>query len=124
MKKSLFTLLAIGFLLFGTSAFIQSKPTDKNTRIYTIVKTYSPYYIEKRFGGLQIRSKADENFKEKPDNMEIFHRFESLEKQWGQKHLSLKDHTLIIRDDTGTTLQSIPLKEEKEYTFLHSYYGI
>lgn len=124
MKKSLFILLSVGFLLFGISAFMQNRPTPKNARIYKIVREYSPYYMEKRFGGLQIRSKSDEDFKEKPDNRELFHRFESLEKQWGQKHLSLKDHTLIIRDNAGTTLQSIPLKEEKEYTFIHSYYGI
>ena len=124
MKKSLFVLLSVGFLFFGISAFIQSKPSNKNARIYTIVKAYSPYYLEKRFGGLRIRSKADKDFKEKPDNMELFHRFESLEKTWGQTHLQLENNTLIILDDQGIQQKNVPLKTEDETQFIHRYYGI
>ena len=124
MKKTLFIALGAGFLLFGISAFLQSRPAAKDSRLYPIIQYYSPYYLEKRFGGLQIRDKRDPEFKEKPDNMELFHRFESLEKSWGRQHLQINAQSLEIRDDNATLLKSVPLKNENERAFLHRYYGI
>jgi len=124
MKKTVFIALGAAFLLFGISAFLQSRPAAKDSRLYPIIQRYSPYYLEKRFGGLQIRDKRDAEFKEKPDNMELFHRFESLEKSWGKKHLRINGHTLEILDDHADILTSVPLKNDKEQAFLHHYYGI
>ncbi len=124
MKKTLFIALSLGFLLFGISAYMQSKPAAKNKRIYAIVKQYSPYYLDKRFGGLQIMSKEDENFKEKPDNMKVFHRLEALEKAWGKTHLKVENNTLIIEDDHGKTIKNIPLENQDERHFLRTFYGI
>ncbi len=124
MKKILFIALGIGFLFFGISAYLQSKPSPKNTRIYTLIKQYSPYYLDKRFGGLQIMSREDKDFKEKPDNMEVFHRIESLEKAWGKRHLKIDNSQLSITDNNGSIITTIPLKNRDEVDFVHRYYGL
>jgi len=124
MKKILFIALSIGFILFGVDAYIQSRPTPKNTRIYQEIKKFSPYYLDKRFGGLQIMSKADKEFKEKPSNMQVFHRLEFLEKKWGKDHLKIENGVLIIHDKKGEVLKSITLKNEDEKQFVHTFYGI
>lgn len=122
-SKYLLPALMVGFFLFGLSAFLQSKPSHKNARIYKAVQHYSPYYLEKRFGGLEIRSKIDPDFKEKPDNITLFKEFERLERLWGQKHLTVKNNTLHITDDNGT-LHTLPLQNKEELHFIEAYYGV
>ncbi len=124
MKKLLFIALGLGFLFFGIGAYLQSKPSPKNARIYALIKQYSPYYLDKRFGGLQIMSKEDKTFKEKPDNMEVFHRLESLEKAWGKTHLKMDNSQLSVTDNNGTILTTFPLKNQEEVDFVHRYYGL
>ena len=124
MKKILFLALSAGFLFFGFSAYMQSQGSAKNKRVYQAIHPYSPYYIEKRFGGLQIRKKGEESFKEKPNNMEVFHRMDALEKAWGQKHLTLSASTLTIHDNNGTTLGNVTLKTPDEKQFVHTFYGL
>ncbi len=124
MKKILFIALSAAFLLFALSAYMQSRPAPKNERIYQAIRPYSPYYLEKRFGGLQIRSRTDKDFKEKPDNAQVFHRLEALEKRWGKKHLNLQGSHLIVHDDNGTQLKVIELKNPDEEAFVHTYYGL
>jgi len=124
MKKLLFIALGLGFLFFGIGAYLQSKPSPKNTRIYALIKQYSPYYLDKRFGGLQIMSKEDKTFKEKPDNMEVFHRLESLEKAWGKTHLKMDNSQLSVTDNNGTIVTTLPLKNQEEVDFVHRYYGL
>ncbi len=116
--------LFIGFFLIGFATFINSKPSRKNARVYKIVRQYSPYYIEKTFGGLRIKKKGDDKFKKEPDNANFFKEFEALEKQWGQKHLKLQNSTLHILDDSGKELKSIKLKNRDETDFVHKYYGV
>ena len=122
-SKFLLPALMVGFFLFGLSAFIESKPSHKNSRIYKAVQQYSPYYFEKRFGGLEIRSKTDTEFKEKPSNMEVFKAFEQLERAWGQKHLAVKNGALLITDNNGT-VHTLPIKNEDERRFIQNYYGV
>jgi len=124
MKKILFFALSAAFLVFALSAYMQSRPAAKNKRVYQALKAYSPYYLEKRFGGLQIRSRTDKDFKEKPDNAQVFHRLEALEKSWGKKHLNLQGSQLIIHDLNGTQLGVIELKTPDEKAFVHTYYGL
>ncbi len=124
MKKILFLALSAGFLIFGFSAYMQSQGSAKNKRVYQAIHPYSPYYLEKRFGGLQIRKKGDETFKEKPSNMEVFHRYDALEKTWGKQHLILTGSTLTIHDDNGTTLGTLTLKTADEKQFVHTFYGL
>ncbi len=116
--------LFAAFLMLGLSAFFQSKPTAKDARVYKAVQQYSPYYLEKRFGGLEIRNKTDPEFKEKPDNMTLFKEFEHLEYKWGKKHLRLEGMTLLILDDNGTVQSKLPLKDKKELDFVRHYYGV
>jgi len=124
MKKYLLIALALGFFVVGFGVFMQSKPSSKNPRVYKFVQKYSPYYLEKRFGGLQILSKSDKNFKLEPDNMELFHKFEELEKKWGKRHLYLHKEKLGIKDDNNKTIDSIKLNNRDEIKFVHKYYGI
>ena len=124
LKKYLPIALLLGFTLFGLDAFFQSKPSTKNIRIYKAVQEYSPFYLDKRFGGLQILNKEDSEFKEKPNNMTLFKEFERLEKAWGKTHLKTEGSTLIILDNNGSELSSISLQTTEEINFVHQFYGI
>lgn len=123
-KKFLPIMLVLGFILFGLDAFLQSKPSSKNKRVYTAIQKYSPYYLEKRFGGLQIMNKEDTHFKEKPNNMTLFKEFERLEKAWGKTHLEIKDHQLLIKENNGSIRDTLMLQSQEELAFVHTYYGI
>jgi len=123
MKKYLFPALAIALTFMMVIAFQQAKPTQK-APIYKEVQKYSPYYLDKRFGGLQIMSKTDEKFKEKPTNMEVFHRLEYLEKEWAKTHLKIVENQVIISDNNGTEVVKLPIKTKEDSSFLHSFYGI
>ena len=124
MQKYLVWALAAGFLIIGINAYIKSQPEQKNQRVYQEIKKHSPYYIDKRFGGLQIMSKEDESFKEKPDNMEVFRRLDELDKNWGKSHLKLQGSKLLILDNNGTTVATIMLQNQDELDFVHRFYGI
>ncbi|RUM74779.1 MAG: hypothetical protein DSZ11_03420 [Sulfurovum sp.] len=123
MRNYLVIALGLGFAFLAINAFIASKPVSK-APIYKSIEKYSPYYLEKRFGGLEILSKSDPEFKEKPNNMEVFHRMEFLEKEWGQKHLKMVSNELIISDDNGTELVKLPISHKEDSAFIHRYYGI
>ena len=124
LKKYLPIALLIGFILFGLSAFFQSRPSPKNERVYKTVQKYSPYHMDKRFGGLTILSKEDSEFKEKPNNMTLFKEFERLEKSWGKTHLKLNDHLLIIFDNNDTQQATLLLETKEELDFARQYYGL
>ena len=124
IKKYLPFALFLGFFLFGLNAFLESKPSSKNARVYKTVQEYSPFYIDKRFGGLQIMSRENSSFKEKPNNMTFFKEFERLEKEWGKKHLKLDNNTLLILDNNGKTKSTLPLNSRDEIEFVHHYYGV
>jgi len=123
MKKYLFPSLAIALTFMAIMAFQQAKPTPK-APIYKEVQKYSPYYIDKRLGGLQLMSKTDKEFKEKPTNMEVFHRLEYLEKEWAKTHLKLLNNQLTVVDDNGTEVTTFPISTDKDEKFIHSFYGI
>ena len=124
MRKYLIWALAAGFLLIGVTTLFESQPEPKNKRVYTEVIKYSPYYIDKRVGGLNIKSREDEEFKEKPDNVQVFHRLDELEKAWGKTHLILENSQLRILDNNGSTLTTFQLESQDEIDFIHRFYGI
>jgi len=124
LRKYLPLAFFLAFLTLAISAFLEGKPAPKNERVYKNVQKFSPYYLEKRFGGLQIKNKEDKEFKEKPTNSTLFKEFERLEKKWGNSHLKLENNALIILDNNGTELSKLPLQTEEELTFIHQYYGI
>jgi len=123
MQKYLFMIIGLGLILMSIIAFQEGKPTPK-APIYKEVKKYSPYYLDKRFGGLQIMSKSDKEFKEKPENIELFRRLDYLEKTWGKTHLKIVENKLTILDDNGTVLNTIPVTSQEDNNFLHTFYGI
>ena len=63
MQKYLFMAIGLALILMSVIAFQEGKPTPK-APIYQEIQKYSPYYLDKRFGGLQIMSKIDKDFKE------------------------------------------------------------
>jgi len=124
LKRYLPIALIVGFMLFGLQAFVKSKPSTKNERVYKTVQKYSPFYLDKRFGGLTIMNKEDSNFKEKPNNMTLFQEFERLEKEWGKKYLRIESNQLIILDNNDSQQASLLLQTAEEVEFVHRYYGI
>ncbi len=121
MKKYLPIALMLGFLVVGLSVFIASKPTTK-APIYKSITKYSPYYLDKRFGGLQILKRDDKEFKEKPINADLFKRYEYLQKEWGKKHLKRDGDILVIESSKGTI--KVPLKSVEDREFIKNFYGI
>jgi hypothetical protein len=123
-RKFLIPALFIGFLFIGLITFMESKPSSKNRRVYTTVQKFSPYRLEKRFGGLKIINKENPEFKEEPNNMTLFQEFERLEREWGKRHLKLSKDLLIITDNNGRTIHTLQLQTKDEAAFVHNYYGI
>jgi len=123
MQKYLFMALGLGLILMSIIAFQEGKPTSK-APIYKELKKHSPYYLEKRFGGLQIMSKTDKEFKEKPKNIELFRRLDYLEQAWGKSHLKIVENKLTIQDNNGTIISTLPIKNQEDNNFLHTFYGI
>lgn len=118
--------LALFAAFFGLAilAFMSGKPSEKNARVYKTVQQYSPYYLDKRFGGLTIKSKEDKNFKEKPTNLTLFKEFERLEKEWAKTHLKLSQNSLIISDNNGTQVSTLKLQSPEEILFVKHYYEV
>ena len=123
MKKYLFFALLAGFTFVTIVAYQEAKPIAK-APIYQKIKEYSPYYIDKRFGGLQIMSKVEKEFKEKPNNMEVFHRLEFLEQEWGKTHLKVVENQVVVLDDNKTELIKLPILTTEDSKFMHSFFGI
>ena len=124
LKKYLPIALMLGFLALGISAYIQSKPSQKNERVYTTVKKYSPYFTQQYMGGIQIMSKENADFKDQPDNTDLFKRLDELEREWAKKHLKFENNVLIILDNNGTQQATLPLNTQEEINFTHTFYGI
>ena len=124
MQKYLIWALGAAFLILGGTAYLKSMPASKNKRVYQEIKKYSPYYLDKRVTGLDIKSKKNAEFKESPDSTELFHRLDALEKEWGEKHLKLQNSQLAVLDDNGTIQATIPLQNQDELDFIHRFYGI
>ncbi len=123
-RKYLIWAMAAAFLFIGVSAYVESIPEAKNKRVYEEVIKYSPYYIDKRVGGLNIKSREDKSFKEKPDNIHVYRRLDELEKSWGKTHLKLQNSQLLILDNNGSTLTTFPLKSKDELDFVQRFYGV
>jgi len=122
--KYLIWALGASFLLLGINAYLGSKPEAKNQRVYQEIKKYSPYYLDKRVTGLDIKSKMNKDFKESPSSMEVFHELDKLEKAWGKKHLKLEQEILLVSDNNGSVIAKIPLQSRDEVDFIHHFYGI
>ena len=118
----IFTVLA-AFLIMGGISMKRAMPEPKVERIYLIVKSYSPYQLEKRIGGLIIRDSRDEEFKEKPSSAEVLHRMDELDKAWFKGRLAIENSDIIITQEDNTTVK-IFMETPKERAFIKSFFGI
>ena len=124
LRKYLPLALFAAFFVLAILAFMSGRPSEKNARVYKAVQQFSPYYLDKRFGGLTIKSKADKEFKEKPTNLTLFKEFERLEKLWAKTHLKVSQNTLIISDNNGTQVGTLKLQTPEEFRFVEHYYEV
>ncbi len=122
VKKAFIFSLFVAFLAMGFVSMKRAMPENKEERIYKAIKAHSPYFLEKRIGGLVILSKKDDT-KEKISAAEVLHRVDELDKKWGKKHLSVEGSDLIIRKDDNTTVK-IFIETPKERAFLKSFFGL
>lgn len=122
-KTLIFAFLAIFFFSVGFVAMQKGKPEPKNERIYALISEHSPYYLEKRMGGLSIVNKTTGE-KEKPSASEVFKKFEHLEKIWGKKHLKIDGDFLVILDENGNKKSELVFHTEDEKEWIKKYFGI
>ncbi|MEA1914560.1 MAG: hypothetical protein U9N30_04505 [Campylobacterota bacterium] len=124
-----FFLLGVTLIIvfIGFSTIDQAQPEPKNDRIYQYLKPFTPYTLEKKFGGsgFAIVSKVS-GVKEKPPAMELMKRLDYLEKLWGQEFLKIEGDTLIVYDYNDKTKEvgRIKLVLEKEKQWVKTFYGI
>ena len=123
MRNLLIPALALAFALVGFVAYQNALPQEKNQRIYSELKPYIPYKLEKRFGGLSIVSTLSD-VKEKPPASEVMKRLDQLEQMWGKEHLELKGNDLIVYDDNRKVLKTIKLQTQDEKIFVKSFFGL
>ncbi|WP_295009388.1 hypothetical protein [Sulfurimonas sp.] len=98
-------------------------PEAKEERIYTAIKVYSPYVVEKKVGGLNIIDKRNGE-KESPSSKEIFHRLDELDKKWAKEHLRVENNEIIIIGENNQSVARIFIETEKERAFVKRFYGI
>jgi len=122
VKKVFVFSLFTAFLVMGFVSMKRAMPENKEERIYKAIKAYSPYYLEKRIGGLLIMNKKDDT-KEKISAAEVLHRIDELDKKWAENHLSIEGSDVIVRKDDNTTVK-IFIETPKERAFLKSFFGI
>lgn len=122
-KTLLFAFLAIFFFSVGFVAMQKGKPEPKSERIYALISEHSPYFLEKRVGGLSIVNKITGE-KEKPSASEVFKKLEHLEKIWGKKYLKIDENLLIVIDEDGNKKSELVFHSEEEKEWVKKYYGI
>lgn len=122
-NKVVYAVIAV--LIFLTvSAFIMGRPSHRDSRIYPIVRQYSPFIIENGLGGLKIKRKDNPDFKEEPDAVNFYQRLNVLERDWAKSHLKVNGNRLMIYDKNGSIVKEVELKSDKEKRFIKEYYGV
>ncbi len=122
-SKYLGPALGLAFFLIAFVTLMQSQPEKRDRYVYTQLKPYIPYRIEKKMSGLRIRDTRTGE-KIEPANTEVYHVLDRLEKQWGKRHLRLEGMQLIVRDDKNATLATIPLQNEKQRAWVRHFFSI
>lgn len=127
MSKKISNLLLagffLGFLIVGGLVVKDSMPEDKDKRVYSVLKPYMPYELEKRIGGFYIVTKRTGD-KEKPPASDVMKRLDELEKEWGLTHLKLEGQVLIILDDKSKIIKKIELNDHLEVKWIKDFFGI
>lgn len=123
VKKAFIFGLLSAFLIMGILSMKRAMPEPKEERIYSAIKEYSPYKLEKIIGGLEILDSRDEEWKEKPSAAEVMHRLDELDQEWAKEHLSIENHDVLITRENNSTVK-ISIDTPKERAFLKSFFGI
>lgn len=123
VKKALIFGFFTAFLILGILSVQRAMPAAKEERIYSAIKVYSPYVMEKRVGGLTIVDKRT-GIKEKPSSKEVFLRMDELEKKWGKENLTIENNEVLIKGENNQTVVRIFLETEKERAFVKNFFGI
>lgn len=123
VKKALIFGFFTAFLILGMLSMKRAIPEAKEDRIYTAIKVYSPYIVEKKVGGLTIIDKRNGE-KESPSSQEFFHRVDELDKAWGKGHLSIENNEVLILGENNQTVARIFIETEKEREFVKKFFGI
>jgi hypothetical protein len=113
MKNLLIVAFFAIFMFLGINALKDGMPSEKNERVYTILQKYIPYTIEKRAGGLSIKSKIT-GIKEKPPAKDVFLRLEQLEQLWAKDFLKLDNNLLYVLDKNKKKISKILLNTEEK----------
>jgi len=121
MKKVLIFGFFTAFLIMGVLSMKRALPEAKEERIYKAVKIYSPYYLEKKIGGLYIVDKRTGE-KESPSSAEVFHRLDELERNWGFNHVKIDNNDLLVIGENNQTIAKIYMETEKEKAFIQKFY--
>jgi hypothetical protein len=111
------------FMLLAIMALKEGMPSERNERVYPLVQKHIPYVIEKRAGGLSIKSTIT-GIKEKPPAKDVFLRLEQLEKQWARDFLKLDKNILVIMDKDKKEIAKIILQNDKELLWTKEYFEI
>lgn len=123
MKKALIFGFFTAFLILGIVSMQRAMPDAKEDRIYSAIKVYSPYTLEKKIGGFYIIDKRT-GTKETPSSKEIFHRLDELEQKWGKQYLKVENNDVLIMGENNQTVARIFIETEQEKAFLKRFYGI
>jgi hypothetical protein len=123
VKKALIFAFFTAFLILGAVSMQRAMPDPKEDRIYMEIKTYSPYLVEKRIGGLTIIDKRYDT-KEKPNASDMYHRLDELEKTWGKESLKVEGNEVLITNEKGELVGKVLIQNQKEREFLKTFFGI
>ena len=123
IKKAVFLGIVFGFFFLGALAMQRALPEAKEQRIYSAIKPYIPYKLEKYVGGLKIVDTRDGRV-EKPDAASVYHRLDELEKEWGAHHLQVVNNSVVVLGDHNQSVVKIFIETQKERDWLKSYFGI
>lgn len=110
------------FVFLGVTAMKEGMAADKNERVYTILKKYIPYALEKRVGGYNIVSSLNDK-KEEPPASQVFKRMDQLEQQWALKHLELENNVLLVLNNDKKIITRIMLNK-KEKLWVNEFFNI
>ncbi len=122
-SKYLAIALGLGFFLIALVAFLNGQPESRDKQLYSQLKPYIPYKIEKKMSGLYILD-TQTGKKIEPSNLEVYNVLDNLEKDWGAKHLRIEGDKLIVIDDLNRTVTTIKIPSRKAAEWAHKFYGI
>ncbi|MGD9554051.1 MAG: hypothetical protein AB7D96_01115 [Arcobacteraceae bacterium] len=103
----------VGFFIIGFISFQNAMPEAKNERVYSILKPYLPYTVEKRLGGFTVVDKKTDE-KTKPPASEALKYMDSLDKQWGKEFLKLQGNVLMILDANKQPIKQFEITSEEK----------